>query len=265
MRKVKHIYVSPSFIEEIKSCQRKFALKRLFGLEQVSIEDKRSADLGTRIHKYLEEVSKGQLPTTLDEEALSFGSRYCQHYNFPASETIVNSELKVEAPLTDRITIRGIIDKVIEKDGNIILCDYKTSKSVRTWVTPLASFSDQITAYYWLSKKNNLIINDFVIDAIDVSKLAEKEDRTFSRINAPRSESQIKEWEERTILEVNDIISAIERDSFKAAYNGECTKFGTGCAFRDVCAALPEHRPNILKSQYTKVEKTWVDVNVIFE
>lgn len=265
MRKVKHIYISPSSVEEIKSCQRKFALGRLFGLQTLEPRDKTSADLGANIHKYLEEVAKGVPPTTTDPVVQSFGQRYCAFYNFPNAETIIHSELKLEAPLTERITFRGVIDKVIERDGKLLLCDYKTSKSVRTWVAPLATFSDQVTAYYWLSQMNNFHMDDFILDGIDVSKLAEKEDRVFTRYSAPRTKSQVEEWRERMILEINDIISAIERDSFKAANNSECTKYGTGCEFKSICEVVPESRQRVIKNMFSTVEKTWVDVNVIFE
>lgn len=127
-------------------------------------------DFSSVINDYEAKVKVGVLTTEsgLLEDVVN---RYFAHYDITSEETI-GSELTLEEDWEDGDKFKGIIDRVIEKDGMIIIRDTKTTLKPLKYTTNQVKFNSQLLTYCSLVQDHlNLIVDAYEIDEVRLARI----------------------------------------------------------------------------------------------
>lgn len=127
-------------------------------------------DFSSVINDYEAKVKVGVLTTEsgLLEDVVN---RYLAHYDITSEETI-GSELTLEEDWEDGDKFKGIIDRVIEKDGMIIIRDTKTTLKPLKYTTNQVKFNSQLLTYCSLVQDHlNLIVDAYEIDEVRLARI----------------------------------------------------------------------------------------------
>ena len=127
-------------------------------------------DFSSVINDYEAKVKVGVLTTEsgLLEDVVN---RYLAHYDITNEETI-GSELTLEEDWEDGDKFKGIIDRVIEKDGMIIIRDTKTTLKPLKYTTNQVKYNSQLLTYCSLVQDHlNLIVDAYEIDEVRLARI----------------------------------------------------------------------------------------------
>ena len=156
--------------------------------------------------------------------------------------------------------LSGRIDKIVELDNRLYLCDTKTTK---------ASLSDlyfrnfqpnnQIYAYIWAARNIlGLDIAGFIVDAVQTGVHFCRFNRSIFNVSQP----SIDEWYQDAMYTIG-LADAYSENEYYPANFTSCGNYG-GCKFREVCAEQPDHRQIILEEDFDQeLHKDLVIDNVI--
>ena len=144
--------------------------------------------------------------------------------------------------------LSGRIDKIVELDNRLYLCDTKTTKTSLTDLY-FRNFqpNNQIYAYIWAARNIlGLDIAGFIVDAVQTGVNFCRFNRSIFNVSQP----SIDEW----YTDVQYAIGLADAYSINKYYPANFTSCGNygGCKFREVCAESPEHRKIILDEDFMK-------------
>ena len=140
----------------------------------------------------------------------------------------------------------GRIDKIVEFEGGLYLCDTKTTKaSLSEMYFRNYQPNNQVYAYLWAARHIlDLPVRGFIIDAVQTGVHFCRFNRAVFNV----SNLSIDEWYADTAysLEVSDTYHAHQ---YYPANFTSCGNYG-GCKFREVCSESPDHRATILREDF---------------
>lgn len=156
----------------------------------------------------------------------------------PAVELSFRMGLDVEAPSGEEYLLCGHLDRLAKFQDEFWVVDKKTSKSsIQQEFFEKFSPDNQMSAYSFAAKViYEVPIKGIVVDAAQVGV-------TFSRFQRgiiPRSEGQLAEWYNDTVLWIRQA-EQYAQASYWPMNDKFCSMYG-GCAFREICAKSPEMR-----------------------
>ena len=127
-------------------------------------------DFSSVLNDYDAKVKVGVLST--EEGLLEYVvNRYLDYYDLQEEE-IIGSELTLEETWEDGDTFKGIIDRVVEKDGLVILRDTKTTLKPLKYTTNQVKFNSQLLTYCSLVQDHlNIMVDAYEIDEVRLAKL----------------------------------------------------------------------------------------------
>ena len=155
--------------------------------EKLSTEKSEYLTLGDLFHQCIDKATKGEdiTPVINDYEAkVTVGAlstehglledvvnQYLKYYDI-ASEEVLGSELRLEEEWEDGDTFSGVIDRLVQKDGLIILRDTKTTVKPLKYTTNQVKYNSQLLTYCSLIKDHmNLHVDAYEIDEVRLAKL----------------------------------------------------------------------------------------------
>jgi hypothetical protein len=265
-------------------------LHQLEGLEPVGTADEstKSTFKGTLIHAALEAHGCGKDPFEIFSAMLAdptikaikeiepdksgsiahlkeLLSNYLIVYSSDELSTI-KTERRMEMCLAPWLTYVGNVDReCLNAAGQIVISDYKTSSSLKSWVEPQVAVSDQFTGYLALAQANGIPTETLIVDGISTAKKALLDGvGLFVRYTANRTREQIEDWRNRTIAWAERLREDIESGRFNTNQPHSCTAYGGRCQFYEVCAAASSSS-NLLRNCFEKTKNPWPSFKVIYE
>jgi hypothetical protein len=211
--------------------------------------------------EFAEEVEDGSYFNNSDDHRTSTRAKqvmthYTERYreeNFKIFE--VNGEKLLETsfciPLTKigdyEILYYGIIDAVIEMDGEIFVMDHKTTYSLGGDFFDQFRINNQMPMYVLaVSKMLEKPVYGVLINAIGVLKTVNK----FERRLISYDYYKIQEAKEDLLSIVeHQLIGYLEKNVFPRHKTSCISKYGK-CAFYEVCSAPYQVRESVLKTRY---------------
>tara|TARA_R100000963_G_C4640151_1_gene103822 strand:- start:78 stop:1052 length:975 start_codon:yes stop_codon:yes gene_type:complete len=158
-------------------------------------------------------------------------------------------ETRFEVPFGDRgHRFSGRIDKIVEMDNRLYLCDTKTTKTALSDMY-FRNFqpNNQIYAYIWAARKvMGLDIAGFIIDAVQTGVHFCRFNRSMFNV----SSESIEEWYADTQYNISLSDAYADNQWYPANFTA-CGNYG-GCKFREVCAEPPDHRAIILNEDFIR-------------
>lgn len=155
--------------------------------EKIYTKGNEALILGDLFHQCIDKATKGEdmTPVFNDYEAqLKVGTlttesglledvvnRYLAHYDI-TSEKVLGSEMKFTEEWEDGDVFTGIIDRLVEKDGIIILRDTKTTTGPLKYTTDQVKYNSQLLTYCSLVQDHMHIQPDaYEIDEVRIAKI----------------------------------------------------------------------------------------------
>lgn len=127
-------------------------------------------DFSTVINDYEAKVKVNTLSTEsgLLEDVIN---KYLAHYDM-SEEEVIGSEMVLEEDWEDGDTFKSIVDRLVQRDGMIILRDTKTTLSPLKYTTNQVKFNSQLLTYCSMVQDHlNIIIDAYEIDEVRLAKL----------------------------------------------------------------------------------------------
>lgn len=182
---------------------------------------------------------------------------YFDHFAPDPAEVVILSdgrpavEYSFSIPLTSEFMYCGHIDKLVHYSGGTYVMDQKTTGSAIT-----GYFFDQFCpdvqmgGYTWAGKIIfNLPVSGVIIDAAQIMVGFTRFARGF--VHYP--EALLNEWHENTLSTIHEA-KAAHLSGHYPMRRSSCGNYG-GCEFRRVCSRHPQHRANILASDYVRAPR----------
>lgn len=155
--------------------------------EKIYTEGNEYLILGELFHQCIDKYIKGEdlTPVYNDYEAKvmvgavstesgllqSVFEEYKNYYDME-SEEVLDSELKLEEEWEDGDTFTGVIDRLVDKDGVIILRDTKTTLKPLKYTTNQVKYNAQLLTYIDMVQTNlHIKIDAYEIDEVRLAKL----------------------------------------------------------------------------------------------
>lgn len=155
--------------------------------EKIYTEGNEFLILGDLFHQCLDKATKGEDYTSVINDyetkvkvgVLSTESglledvfkRYLAYYDI-TSEKVIGSELELVEEWEDGDTFKGIIDRLVEKDGITILRDTKTTVKPLKYTTNQVKYNTQLLTYCSLVKDHlNILPDAYEIDEVRIAKI----------------------------------------------------------------------------------------------
>ena len=142
----------------------------------------------------------------------------------------------------------GRVDKIVELDNRLYLCDTKTTKASLTDLY-FRNFqpSIQLYAYIWAARNVlKLDVAGFIVDAVQTGVNFCRFNRSIFNV----SQQCIDEWYADSQYAIS-LADAYSDNKYYPANFTSCGNYG-GCKFREVCAESPDHREIILDEDFIK-------------
>jgi len=274
--KIKHLYLNSSALALYRLCPTRFAGSYIHGLERKGVDpsEREALDIGTLIHGAIDEHRAGRnwelyLDTNAPEsirkkaahqaKSITHLRRLCSQYfeYWEASKLdIAATELQLEAPLTDRVTLVGSIDKLAYlDDGRYAIVDHKTSGNIARNLQPEIKLREQFAFYWYLATANGYEIDTFIIDAISTDKtVLDRNGELFERYELTKSPEEIAAFTARTKRIAERMIEDIESMTFDSVRGGTaCRAYFRLCPFANMCEAPTEEAAaSILVNSFEK-------------
>lgn len=175
---------SYSRLSTYNSCPRKHSYMYE---EKIYTEGNEFLVLGDLFHQCIDKASKGEDYSTVINDyeakvkvgALSTESgllesvvqEYLRYYD-TSDEEVIGSELVFEEEWEDGDTFKGIVDRLVDKDGIIVLRDTKTTLKPLKYTTNQVKYNSQLLTYCSLVQDQmNIIVDVYEIDEVRLAKL----------------------------------------------------------------------------------------------
>ena len=142
--------------------------------------------------------------------------------------------------------LSGRIDKIVEMDNRLYLCDTKTTTATLTdFYFKNFEPSNQVYAYIWAARNIlGLDIAGFIVDAVQTAVNFCRFNRSIFNVSQP----SIDEWYTDAQYAIG-LADAYSVNKYYPANFTSCGNYG-GCKFREVCAESPDHRKIILDEDF---------------
>jgi len=179
---------------------------------------------------------------------------YLDHFKDDPAPIVILSdgkpavEYSFALPFHDEYIYCGHIDKLATYSGGTYIVDQKTSGAT---ITPrfFEGFSPdvQMPGYTWAGKIIfDIPISGVIIDAAQIAVGFTRFERGF--VQCPPA--MLEEWHEETLQTIFAAKRAHE-ENYYPMNRASCGNYG-GCEFRRVCSRSPEHRPAVLRSNFSR-------------
>lgn len=265
-----HVTLSPSTINLIQTCWRKFQYEKIQGLR--TIHSNTALETGDLYHKYLEAYYNGKISGRAQNitESLTEGRVHATRLNLSPSEIIeietifknyclhYSSEswkpIAVEKPFSSPEPIHETehfifflefkTDLIVENNGEILAVDHK-SKGKKSYPNKL---NHQYIATCFGLGINKLVENViYKQNTMDGSKLTFSD--RFPRRIMEYTDAELDNWHDEMIDLCDDYEKRVSANKFPINYTS-CDKFG-GCTFSSICSEpLDEMREYKLKRDF---------------
>jgi len=157
-------------------------------------------------------------------------------------------EQRFEVPFGNGYRFSGRIDKIVQLDDKLYLCDVKTTKSTLN-SNYFSNFmpNNQVFAYLWAAREVlGLDIVGFIVDAVQTGVHFTRFNRSV--YNVPTE--LIKEWYEDALHTLDTSTNYFNKQYYPADFTA-CNNYG-GCRFKEVCSASPSRRNLFLDNDFEK-------------
>lgn len=127
-------------------------------------------DYSSVINDYETKVQMGILSTETGmlEEVVQ---RYINHYDL-SSEDVLGSEMRLEEEWEDGDKFTGIVDRLVETDGMIVLRDTKTTIKPLKYTTNQVKYNTQLLTYISMVQDHmNITVDAYEIDEVRLAKI----------------------------------------------------------------------------------------------
>jgi hypothetical protein len=154
-----------------------------------------------------------------------------------------------------QIELFGTIDAVMKSEitGATLGVDHKTSSSLYNFYDSISP-NMQYSFYMWaIQDVLGFDTTSFLVNALEkksIPKTARGSGPNFARQITNRTEEDFQELRDAVMLNVSIFRANMESGTWPMTAPGPCNKYGTGCQFREVCAAPQSLRENIITSRY---------------
>jgi hypothetical protein len=142
----------------------------------------------------------------------------------------------------------GRIDKVVQLEGKLYLCDVKTTKTTLN-SNYFGNFmpNNQVFSYLWAAREVlGLDVAGFIIDAVQTGVHFTRFDRSV--YNVPTD--LIMEWYKDAMHTLDTSTNYFNKQYYPADFTA-CNNYG-GCRFKEVCSASPDRRNLFLDNDFDK-------------
>ena len=279
--------LSYSAIEDWTRCPSYYLYRRVFNICGTG-ESMGAASFGQAFHLADEVRAKGSsIEQAIDVALASFNpdptdevrtpiklrillEEYFKYYAFDVQRyEWLGSEIWFEIPLTDDISFRGYIDKVLRErsTGSIWFKDIKTTSTPASFVAePNAQFEGYLAADE-VVKPVLYLENDLkglIVDVVAVQKGKpdfRKDSKGFYAGKGPadcffryptyRTPEQLKEWNLQIRMIAYMIHSCYQLETWPM-FTSNCRKYNRECAYRGICNRPPQERGSIINSSLFK-------------
>jgi hypothetical protein len=148
----------------------------------------------------------------------------------------------------------GTIDLIVRNttNGNILVCDHKTSSVVGNDFYNRVKPNHQYTGYLLGARSFGLNVNDFMINCLEVKqkpKTARGSAPNFPRQITNRDEGDFAEFRESVKFYVDNYLTSIRSGVWPLSHTNACAMY-TGCTYLSVCSAPASLRENILNAKF---------------
>lgn len=155
--------------------------------EKIFTEQNEFLILGDLFHQCIDKAYKGEDYTSVinDYEAkVSVGTlttesglleyivdKYLSYYDI-TKEDVIGSELKLEEEWEDGDKFTGVIDRIVEKDGIVIVRDTKTTLKPLKYTQSQVKYNTQLLTYCsMIQDQMNIIVDAYEIDEVRLARL----------------------------------------------------------------------------------------------
>jgi len=250
--------LSPSRASQFKTCPKQFKFSNVDKIKEPTnlVQAK-----GTTVHQALEDLyslpSEERTSDTFNsieeerewgQEGLNLLHNYLKLEN-PKTLEPLEQERWVRGSIED-LNLRGILDRMDEdKDGNLVIVDYKSGKS------PLAKYKEP--RFFALKLYALLIRDELGVTPVELKLIYLKNStiHTLKVTDAMLDEAKVeilKIWE--------DIKKAFEENNFPATKNNLCKDW---CYYKPICPLFNDDAPNTDSLQ--KIEDRILELNETLE
>ena len=127
-------------------------------------------DFSSVINDYEAKVKVGTLTTEpgLLEDVVN---KYLAYYDIN-SEELIGSEMKLEEEWEDGDTFSGVVDRLVESDGMVVIRDTKTTLNPLKYTVNQVKYNSQLLTYCSMVQDHmNIMIDAYEIDEVRLAKL----------------------------------------------------------------------------------------------
>ncbi len=176
-----------------------------------------------------------------------------------SGKPMVERRVEYEIYADDALVINcfGTIDVVLENvnNGNIIVCDHKTSSMVRSGFYNRLKPNDQYTLYLLGCREDlKLDTNMFMVNCLEVKakpKTARGSAPSFPRQTTPRSEEDYTDFRRTVVSKVKEYLFYLHDNFFPRGTTNACAMYA-GCQYLEVCSANSVIRENIIAANFNE-------------
>lgn len=171
----------------------------------------------------------------------------------PVVERLLEREIYSSEDLT--IVVFGTIDVVLQNlsNGQILVCDHKTSSIVGRDFYNRLKPNHQYTCYTWLAQKElGLQTDKFLVNCLQVKAIPKTSRGTppqFPRQITTRTEEDVEDFRNALVHHVRSYLRCKELGAWPTGPVESCTAYG-GCTYLQICSSPNSIKENIIEADY---------------